>query len=195
MILLNSKEISNKIYEVLISNTDNTDKNSKDKILIGIQVMVINISKLIQLLIISILFGTLKETLCVFFSFALVRKSAGGIHAKTSLKCSIYTIFLMQIVVIISKVVILEEITYFMIYIIINYFVFKYAPRDTNINPINSSLDRRKLKVATLRTVNLIFLGIAILDINIYKTFIVGGVCLAVLSITPICEKINLKIL
>ncbi|WP_194191482.1 accessory gene regulator ArgB-like protein [Clostridium chrysemydis] len=195
MISLNSKEISYKIYEVLISNTDNTDKYSKDKILIGIQVMVINISKLIQLLIISILFGTLKETLCVFFSFALVRKSAGGIHAKTSLKCSIYTIFLMQIVVMISKVIILEKITYFTIYIIINYFVFKYAPRDTNINPINTGLERRKLKIATLRNVNLIFVCIAILDINIYKTFIVGGVCLAVLSIIPICEKINLKIL
>ncbi|QWU14751.1 accessory gene regulator B [Paenibacillus sophorae] len=53
--------------------------------------------------ILSLFFGTLLQTITVFFSLSLLRLCSGGVHFKTSRACNLFSIFLCVSIPILSN--------------------------------------------------------------------------------------------
>ena len=90
-----TKKLSNKCVNFINKNTS-TSEEDLEKIDYGIQIIVLNLSKLILLFITAYLLGVLKYTVIVYIVFATLRTYASGVHANSTLQCIIvnYILFL-----------------------------------------------------------------------------------------------------
>ncbi|MGL5478964.1 MAG: accessory gene regulator B family protein [Clostridium sp.] len=161
-----------------------------DRVRVGFEVIFINISKLMILFIIALFMNTLLESFVVLISFGVLRRTAGGIHAKTSTRCTIYSVLSIEVAVLLSRNVDIGTITFILLILILNILVFKFAPKDTELNPIKSSRDRENLKVLSLRNLNLIIFISVLFKSEIIVNLVFAGLILAVLSILPITFRI-----
>lgn len=170
----------------LLKRIIDEEKYSLKKVRLGIQIILINISKTIIIFSIAFFSHLFLETLIVLLSFGFLRQTMGGIHAKTSLRCTIFsTIFLIgtawgfnEITLSTNSLNIL-----FFISIILSY---KYSPADTEINPISDINKVKVLRVESLKRVILLYLFVILIPINEVKCLIVGGLIGAIISILPI---------
>ena len=66
-----------------------------EKLKLGIEIFIISISKIFLMILVAGLIGTIKETFTIFFAFGMLCTYAFGVHANTSLKCTIVSLMLL----------------------------------------------------------------------------------------------------
>lgn len=157
---------------------------SLSKVRLGIEIMLINISKFIVLFIAAYIFNVIVPTIIVLIGFAFIRRTAGGIHAKTSLGCTVFSVAGLILGAIIALRLNFNIWTYLIELIVFNIVIYKYAPRDTEKNPIKDDKKRIRLRNVTLRNMNLaalvsIFFGIKVMSL------VFMGFLLAIFTILP----------
>lgn len=156
------------------------------KMKLGLEILLINISKLIVIFIVAAEFHLLKEAMFMLLIFTSIRKNAFGIHAKNSLICTLVstTIFIFGSYV--SYYIKLNNYIIFIIFIVVNILLYKYSPADTENHPLLGYNLRKKLKKESLIT-GIVFMAIALLvPINVVKVLIVISAISAVITILPI---------
>lgn len=166
---------------------DNTNKTETEleKIQYGIHVILINIFKLLLLFITAYFLGILNYTIVAYLSFATLRSFANGIHANSSIKCTItnYIIFFGNVYL--SLNFSLKKVYVVSIFIISLILIILYAPADTEERPLMSKNLRGKLKIKS----TLIVLGFATVTIllpgSIYTNLIVYSTLQEAILITP----------
>lgn len=83
------KLIINKCMELVTTYNKDLSQRDIDKIKYGLEGLYLTITKLIFIIIVSIILGIWKETLLLILIFNGIRLTAFGVHAKRSIDCLI----------------------------------------------------------------------------------------------------------
>lgn len=156
------------------------------KMKLGFEILLINTTKLFIILIAAAKFNLLKESLIMIFVFASIRYNAFGLHAKNSIVCTITSLFFFVFGAYITNYLKFNNYAVFIIFIIINFLLYKYAPADTENHPLLGADLRNKLKFKAVVT-GLFFMIIAlIIQSSVIKTLITLAAVFEVLLMLPI---------
>jgi len=173
-----------------LNNTYNYDNDTLDRVKYGLELIYISITKMIVILIVSIIFGLLKETLLVILFSNGLRTFAYGIHAKKSWHCHVSSILVFIFLPFMFKNIefsIIQK-TLISIFCFIGYALF--APADTHKRPLINKNHRKKLKLNTLFVCSLYILIIFILKDNIITNMIILSMIVECFAINPIIYKL-----
>ena len=175
--------------ERLINIIGDSSYSSVDikKINIGIQILIINITKFILIYGCSLLFGSLYKTLAVHFSFIVTKLFSYGLHAKNSTICTLYCIGIFVFLPYITGYVTINNYVLLPVFMVIIALHALYAPADTKAAPLIGPKKRLKLKRYSVISVALLtVLSLVVNNPEIKTLFLLGSVCqtLAILPIT-----------
>ena len=184
------KYLINNAMDIISSNYPDYDQDKKDEIRYGLEATYLSITKVIVILLVTLILGIFKEAVTVLVFFNILRMFAFGIHAKESWQCWI------------SSSILFIGIPYLCIYLNINdiyhYIVIGlsilifilYAPADTVKRPLIKKNRRIKFKVLTLIT-SLIFIIIFFYTDSIFiKNVISSCMLLESVLIHPLTYRV-----
>ncbi len=161
-----------------------------EKMNLGFQILIINISKLIIIMALAAVFNLVKETLFMILVFGCIRKRTFGLHAKSSVVCTITCIAMFNFGSYISQFIKVNNYIVFIVFTIINILLYKYAPADTECHPLLGARLRAKLKKEAVLT-GIVLMALAlIIPVPIVKTLMTLSAIYAVIIILPITYKI-----
>lgn len=175
---------------VKINKQLNKEGAQLQKMKLGIEILLINLSKFLIIFILAAMLNLLKEVIFISTMFAVIRSSSFGLHAKNSIMCTIVTIVMFIGGAYLSQYLVLNNYEVFIIFTILNMLLYKYAPADTENHPLLGADFREKLRKKTLvKSMFLMALAMAILS-NKIKILITLAVIEQTLSILPITYKL-----
>lgn len=156
------------------------------KIKLGIEILLINISKLIIMLAIAAVFHLLKETIFMLLIFTSIRRNAFGLHAKNSFTCTVVSIIIFVFGSYLSHYLKFNNYIVFIIFTIINILLYKYAPADTENHPLLGVDLRKKLKTESVITGLILMIITLLIPNSVIKALIILSAISAVTLILPI---------
>ncbi|WMJ76000.1 MULTISPECIES: accessory gene regulator B family protein [unclassified Sedimentibacter] len=122
----------------------------------GIQIYYFNISKLLILLVVSIVLDIFAETCMAFLLIAILKRFAYGFHADTFWSCLVITFINIFGIVYLSELSFNPLIKILLAVISLILFAL-FAPADTEERPLVDSKKRLKLKIKTMSAAVLYF--------------------------------------
>ncbi|MBU3176867.1 accessory gene regulator B family protein [Clostridium estertheticum] len=169
-----------------------TKKNGLEfeKMKLGIEIFLINISKLLIVISISYILNLFLFTLIIISSFCFIRRTAFGLHAMNSIVCTVVTIAAFVGAPYISKYIMLNNYMVTLLFIISILILYKYAPSDTEARPILGEKLRRNLRRDSLLSGCTLLLLALVIDNRSIKTLITLGTLMECISIHPLIYKI-----
>lgn len=158
------EKVVNKML-ISLNNTYNYDNDTLERVKYGLEVLYISITKLVVILIISLICGLVRETIITIFLFNGIRTYAYGIHAKKSWQC-----YLSSSLIFVLLPFIFVKINFSIFQkIMISFFslisFILYAPADTHKRPLVNHEHRKKLKYKTI-IISLLYISIIFLMNN-----------------------------
>lgn len=185
---------SEKITNVLTDDL-NYNEEKKEIVAFGLESIILAIIGLIVLVITAILFNALVPTIIAALFGGLLRKVSGGAHFSTPVKCLAYGAIVYSILGFLAKRIIMLDlqITFILLttLIICLILVAVFAPVDCPAKPINSSVFKKKLKIASIALVAATFLIVIYSKNNLLNTSAVFGIGYQTLTLLPIFNKMK----
>ena len=179
-----------KITNYVIENTSEKDNDEIEIIRYGIEVLVMNISKLIVIYFIAFLGGYIKETLLATVIFGLIRRYASGLHVKGFLKCLSFSIIVFVFIVGARSFFDLSIYLRVIISLVMIAMIYLYSPADTRDKPYLDEEDRKSLRLSAL-IVSIIYSLIWISGIlGGYSNYFITTLIAQVILINPISYKL-----
>ena len=156
----------------------------------GLEGIYLTFTKMIILLGLSYYLGIILEVFLLTVAYNMIRFTAFGLHATKSIYCLISSLSLFVGGTLIVLNVNIPFIVKIIVSIICVYFIFKYAPADTEKRPIVSPKRRKTYK--TISTITAIIFTIIIIVFNkhIISNYLLIGMIEAVIMIHPVVYKI-----
>lgn len=179
-----SDKVVNKIMLKIKANNKDIDDVKLAEIKYGLQGIYTLITKTSILIILALLLGIFNEFIIFFILYSLLRSVGFGAHAKSNIRCWIYsTLLLLGIPTLFTYITINNTIKYILwIIFFINFMIF--APADTKKRPMINK--RRKLKFKFVELViSFIYLFLIIRFENI-SNLILGAMFLEGLLVNPL---------
>jgi accessory gene regulator B len=162
----------------------------KKKLNYWVQMIYLNVTKVVTILIVAILLNVVIEALIIWFFFAMIKRTAFGIHAKSSLSCTITSVLIFDGGAVIGKFVDLPIYISYIIFIITFIIFILYAPADTEARPLVRVEIRRKFKKRTILTVSILFILAIVFGNNKMSSLLAISAMAEAISILPITYKI-----
>ena len=161
-----------------------------DRVKYGLEVVYISSTKMVVILLVSLIFKAFKETLLMILFVNGLRTFAYGIHAKKSWHCYVSSIICFVLSPMLFKYIELNIIQKILISIIcfISYAVF--APADTHKRPLINKKHRDKLKLNTLIVCSIYIAIIFISKNTLINNMIILSMITEMFVINPIIYKI-----
>lgn len=175
---------------IIQNNNDNLSKKNIDKMRYGLEGLYLNVTKIIFILIISLMLNIFKETLLLLLIFNLIRFTAFGVHAKRSIDCLISSTIFFIVFPLICIHIVISDIIKIIIFIPILLLIIKYAPADTVKRPLNNKKKRIIYKILSI-IISIIYIicSILITDNTLSNCFLFALV-IQVIVILPITYKL-----
>ncbi|MBK1811987.1 accessory gene regulator B family protein [Clostridium sp. YIM B02505] len=187
MIKINT--ISSYILSVILKNTT-CNEIERLKVKLGIDILLLNIPKILILYIISAYLGMLQYTIIISIVFGVLRSTSFGTHANSSIKCFFVTAFIYIGEVYIANLFIFTRFSYLLLLIFMAIFFYKYAPADTEKHPLLNAKLRKKLKLKTI-FILLILLIIGLITNSFYfRSLIILATLSQLILILPLTYKL-----
>jgi accessory gene regulator B len=161
-----------------------------EKLRLGVDVIILSLSKLILIFVLSIFFNTFVETFVMIISHSLLRRTAFGLHAKNSNVCLIITVLMFVTPPILLNNIHLNFYIIIAIFLVFNLILYKYAPADTENHPLLGASLRKQLKTKTWVTGNILMVVTLLIPIDRLKPLIILSVFYIILTILPVTYKI-----
>ena len=151
------KNISEKLATLLFSK--DTDEEKIELYEFAIYILFSSALHIGSMLIIGWLFGMMIESIIFYVSFILIRKFAGGYHAKTPLKCYFLSVLTIVISLLVLKYLHINNVGFYILVslTLVSIVVIMYLSPLNNIYKIN---DKEKRIFKTISVFNSIFLFI-----------------------------------
>lgn len=183
--------------DLIINKTMNTIKRYSDfdntklaEIKYGLESLYTAITKLVVILFINFLLGSIKEFIYIYFFYGLLRFSGFGLHAKKTSHCWFLSLIILVSVPLMVKYIEIPRhicislMTFLLIWIII------FAPADTEKHPLINKKKRILYKIICSLNA-LIYLIIVILSKNIYlSNILLFSLLIQVILVLPITYRI-----
>ena len=188
MILLKKKFLESSIN--LIKKNKKYSDEEIEIIAYGLEGIYLTITKAVVIFGIALLLGIFKEVIYLLVSYNIIRSQAFGIHASKSTYCLISSLLLFIGGAYLCKILIIPLWFMILISVIFIFFLYLYAPADTEKRPIVNKVKRKRFKLISC------FLGILYLILIIYfkglfiSNYLFLGLVISVVMILPITYKI-----
>ncbi len=160
------------------------------KMQLGMEVLLINISKFIIIFSLAYILGLLKEAIFMSLIFGSLRKNAFGLHAENSIVCTSTTSLIFLGGPYISSYMQINNYMVVIIFAILNLLIYIYSPADTEKHPILGKKLRAKLKKKAVITGIILMIITLMCTSYIIKSMIIIAVTAEVITILPITYKI-----
>lgn len=185
------------IYEIItqmvikyFEKTIKFDELEREKLYLGILSVVTNFIKILIICLISLAMDLLEETLIIMIIFGSLRLTAAGLHAKSSLTCTITSILAFIGGAYMSKQLVINTTDFIITAGIIVILLYKYSPADTENRPILDKKRRKVLKNQTLVTSLLYLSSGLIINDSILMNLTIYAMMFEMISILPITYKL-----
>ncbi|MDO0874276.1 accessory gene regulator B family protein [Carnobacterium divergens] len=179
-----------KFSEFLLNKMGITSSEKNyDYIQYGLEILLINLSKLTIIYGIAYLTKQLIPTLIVHLSYMLLRRYSFGLHSLSSFVCTITSIALFNIIPYFFKELILPTPLIFLISFFIFFSILLYSPADTENNPLVDGEKRKKLRIKSTICCIILLIMVAFVPATIKTLILLGGFYQALL-ILPVTYKI-----
>ena len=184
------KLIINKCMELVTTYNKYLSQRDIDKIKYGLEGLYLTITKLIFIIIVSIILGIWKETLLLILIFNGIRLTAFGVHAKRSIDCLISsTLFFILFPIICIKLTI-PLIVKVILFIPLTVLIGIFAPADTEKRPLINKKKRKIYKMLSIM-ISIIYMTIAIvIKDNTLSNCFIFAIVIQIIIMLPITYKI-----
>lgn len=184
------KLIINKCMELVTTYNKDLSQRDIDKIRYGLEGLYLTITKLIFIIIVSIILGIWKETLLLIIIFNGIRLTAFGVHAKRSIDCLISsTLFFILFPIICIKLTI-PLIVKVILFIPLTVLIGIFAPADTEKRPLINKKKRKIYKMLSIM-ISIIYMTIAIvIKDNTLSNCFIFAIVIQIIIMLPITYKI-----
>ena len=184
------KLIINKCMELVTTYNKDLSQRDIDKIKYGLEGLYLTITKLIFIIIVSIILGIWKETLLLIIIFNGIRLTAFGVHAKRSIDCLISsTLFFILFPIICIKLTI-PLIVKIILFIPLTVLIGIFAPADTEKRPLINKKKRKIYKTLSI-IISIIYMTIAIvIKDNTLSNCFIFAIVIQIIIMLPITYKL-----
>lgn len=184
------KLIINKCMELVTTYNKDLSQRDIDKIKYGLEGLYLTITKLIFIIIVSIILGIWKETLLLILIFNGIRLTAFGVHAKRSIDCLVSsTLFFILFPIICIKLTI-PLIVKIILFIPLTVLIGILAPADTEKRPLINKKKRKIYKMLSIM-ISIIYMTIAIvIKDNTLSNCFIFAIVIQIIIMLPITYKI-----
>lgn len=184
------KLIINKCMELVTTYNKDLSQRDIDKIKYGLEGLYLTITKLIFIIIVSIILGIWKETLLLIIIFNCIRLTAFGVHAKRSIDCLISsTLFFILFPIICIKFSI-PLIVKVILFIPLTVLIGIFAPADTEKRPLINKKKRKIYKMLSIM-ISILYMTIAIvIKDNTLSNCFIFAIVIQIIIMLPITYKI-----
>lgn len=184
------KLIINKCMELVTTYNKDLSQRDIDKIKYGLEGLYLTITKLIFIIIVSIILGIWKETLLLILIFNGIRLTAFGVHAKRSIDCLISsTLFFILFPFLCIKLTI-PLIIKIILFIPLTVLIGIFAPADTEKRPLINKKKRKIYKMLSIM-ISIIYMTIAIvIKDNTLSNCFIFAIVIQIIIMLPITYKI-----
>ena len=176
---------------MLMKNIDN-NKYTKDEIEIikyGYESVYITITKILFIILISLLLNIFKEVIIFLLIFNVIRTFAFGLHATKSSICLVSSTLIFIGLSFILQYINLNSISKLLIGIILVIYIFIYSPADTYKRPIINKKRRQIFKYLST-FISIIYIVVSILTKNYISNCFLFSILLECIFISPITYRI-----
>ncbi|MBC1285765.1 accessory gene regulator B family protein [Listeria booriae] len=156
----------------------------------GVEIFLVNVTKGIIVYLAAALLGMLWQTLVVHLSYLMIRRHSFGLHAKTSLGCTITSVVMFVILPYFVKEVQLSEWMIVLISGLILLNIAIFAPSDTENMPLFNAQKRHVLRRKSILNTIFVLLLMLLIPIGEIKILILYGMFVQVIMIHPWTYKI-----
>lgn len=184
------KLIINECMELVTTYNKDLSQRDIDKIKYGLEGLYLTITKLIFIIIVSIILGIWKETLLLILIFNGIRLTAFGVHAKRSIDCLISsTLFFILFPILCIKLTI-PLIVKVILFIPLTVLIGIFAPADTEKRPLINKKKRKIYKILSI-IISIIYMTIAIvIKDNTLSNCFIFAIIIQIIIMLPITYKI-----
>lgn len=184
------KLIINKCMELVTTYNKDLSQRDIDKIKYGLEGLYLTITKLIFIIIVSIILGIWKETLLLILIFNGIRLTAFGVHAKRSIDCLISsTLFFILFPILCIKLTI-PLIVKIILFIPLTVLIGIFAPADTEKRPLINKKKRKIYKMLSIM-ISIIYMTIAIvIKDNTLSNCFIFAIVIQIIIMLPITYKL-----
>lgn len=184
------KLIINKCMELVTTYNKDLSQRDIDKIKYGLEGLYLTITKLIFIIIVSIILGIWKETLLLILIFNGIRLTSFGVHAKRSIDCLISsTLFFILFPILCIKLTI-PLIVKIILFIPLTVLIGIFAPADTEKRPLINKKKRKIYKMLSIM-ISIIYMTIAIvIKDNTLSNCFIFAIVIQIIIMLPITYKI-----
>ena len=184
------KLIINKCMELVTTYNKDLSQRDIDKIKYGLEGLYLTITKLILIIIVSIILGIWKETLLLILIFNGIRLTSFGVHAKRSIDCLISsTLFFILFPILCIKLTI-PLIVKIILFIPLTVLIGIFAPADTEKRPLINKKKRKIYKMLSIM-ISIIYMTIAIvIKDNTLSNCFIFAIVIQIIIMLPITYKI-----
>lgn len=160
------------------------------KMKLGLEVILINITKGIVIYGLAIILNVFLCTALLHGSYLVIRNKSFGLHARSSLMCTMISILLFVIIPLWGKDIILNQFMIFIVFFVSFCCLFRYAPADTEKLPLIGVKKRERLRLKSVIRCALLGLIAWCFSESCIGTMITFGVGIQVVFILPITYKV-----
>ena len=163
-----------------------------EKMTVGIEVLLINVSKLVIIYSLAALLGTLPITFAAHFSYALLKRYSFGLHALNSTVCTAVSccLFIFLPLALTSTGVAISSSVLVAVHAVAFIIFYRYAPADTESRPLIGAYLRYELRVRALASVILLQVVALLAPSDSIRLALVLGVVYQIGSIVPITYRV-----
>ena len=175
--------ITNYIY----INNEKINDEKKEIIRYGLEIFMLKTLFFLSVTLIGFLMGSLKECLLFTLLFSGIRKTAGGYHSETRIKCYFMSMSLFIFVLAVQNIHDAYNILMFPLMIMTvlsSFIIWKYAPVDTPNKPLDEVERTMFSKKAKGRLIAEIIIGISAYYLGFH--FVTCSVMLSLTSVSSL---------
>jgi len=169
------------------------DESEFEMALYNMEILLINIEKILIVYGVSLLFSNLKNTLIMHMSYLVLRKYAGGWHASKSYNCTIFSVITFVLIpwLIANLKFQLPVLFVVILTVFIVLTIWKYAPADTEKNPLISIKERKNMRYMSIFISVLLLLLILFVRNKTIEMNTLLGITLECCTIHPMFYKLT----
>jgi accessory gene regulator B len=160
------------------------------KVILGTELFLINIFKAIAVFVIAAYLGVVFQALLVLLGFNILRRTAAGIHAETSIGCTLTSIMLAVLIPYFTWGMSVPRPAIAAIFALIFAAMWRYAPMDTKARPLIGAEKRKKLKRKSIITCLLLGAALTANPIAEISLMVTLGAMYSTILILPLTYKL-----
>ena len=161
-----------------------------EKISLGLEIFLENITKAIIVLLIAWKLGIVVETVIAILTFAILRLFTFGMHSKSSIVCTVVSIGIDVLTPLVVRNIGVNTYVFIIIMFSCSVLLFLYAPADTEKHPLIGKKRRARLKKSAVITSLLLVIVGLISGMTATRSIIMFMEMYVVIGILPITYKL-----